>query len=314
MGPSFSIVPSKSDDSGVERNAGLLADGTQELDDGVGEHERKSVATESGNRFGEGGDGVLIVDHRAVPGLAPGGQPHPSDGLLGRLDQVQAALTAVGARHGQRKPADFTDRLGDAVEEIGPIVHQPVRPVLAAVLLVGDEREDEIARRHDARTLQLSGDHDHHADHVLHVDRAAAPDIAVFDRSGKRVHAPVGRFGRHHVEMPMDEQGATRTVGARETGEHIAPAWRTGFEVFGLIADLGQLLGDPPRALRLTLGGLGFAGVGGIESDQPADNLDHVIARLIASLEGHSHPSYHCWARGAFHGQGKPGAGGGTWD
>ena len=251
----------------------------QELHDGVGQHQRKLVAAQPGDRLGEGGYRVLVVHHRAVPRLAPGGQPHPLDALLGRLYQVEAALTAVGARHGQGKAADLADRLGDAVEKIGPVVDQPLRPVAAAVLLVGYEREHQIPRRHDAGPPQLPGDDDHHADHVLHVDRAAAPDIAVFDRAGKRVHAPFGRFGRHHVEMPMDQQGATRAVGAREPGEHIAPPGRPGFDVFRLVANLCQLLGDPLSTLGLASCGLGFAGVGGIESDQPADNLDHIIAR-----------------------------------
>jgi hypothetical protein len=88
----------------------------------------------------------------------------------------------------------------------------------------------------------------------------------------------------------MNQQGTPRAVRTRQPDEHIAAARRAGFEVFGLVADLGQLFGDPARALGLALGGLGLAGVGGIESDQPADDLDHVIARL----EGHSHNSYHC--------------------
>ena len=101
--------------------------------------------------LGDGGDGVVVVDHRAVPGAAAGGQPHPQHGLLGRLDQVEPALTAVAARHRQREPADLADRLGDAVEQVGPVVDQPVAAVLAAGLLVGEEREHQIARRDDAR-------------------------------------------------------------------------------------------------------------------------------------------------------------------
>ena len=36
--------------------------------------------------------------------------------LLGCLDQVQAALTTIRARHRQREATDFADRFGDAVE------------------------------------------------------------------------------------------------------------------------------------------------------------------------------------------------------
>ena len=81
--------------------------------------------------------------------------------------------------------------------------------------------------------LNCRADHDHHADHVLHVDRAAAPDETVLDRAGERVHAPVGRLRRHHVEMPVDQQRTAGAVRAREAGEHVAAARRARFDVFG---------------------------------------------------------------------------------
>ena len=114
------------------------------------------------------------------------------------------------------------------------------------------------------------------ADHVLHVDRAAAPDVAVLDRAGERVHAPVRRLGGHHVEVAVQQQRAAGRVGAREPGEHVAPARRARLDVFGLVPDLFQLLGHPAGALGLALGGLGLAGVGGVEPDQLADEVDHL--------------------------------------
>ncbi|CKO31802.1 Uncharacterised protein [Mycobacterium tuberculosis] len=135
------------------------------------------------------------------------------------------------------------------------------------MLLVGNEREHQIPWRHDSGLTKVAGNHNHHAHHVLHVDRATTPDVAVFDGAGKRVHTPFGRFSRHHIEMPVDQQRAARTIGARQPGEHVAAAGRTGFNVFRLVADFGELLGDPACALGLTLGGPGFATVGGIEPD-----------------------------------------------
>jgi len=63
-----------------------------------------------------------------------------------------------------------------------------------------------------------------------------------------------------------------------------------------MVADVGELVGDPLRALGLALGGLGLAGVGGVEPDQPADNLDHVIAGVVQvlGLNCHNTLSYHC--------------------
>ena len=87
-----------------------------------------------------------------------------------------------------------------------------------------------------------------------------------------------------------------------EAGEHIAAAGCTGFDVLRLIADLLELLGDPVRALGLASRGLGFAGVGGVEPDQPADNLDHIVAESGPRLgrpavKGHNPLSYHCLGR-----------------
>ena len=121
--------------------------------------------------------------------------------------------------------------------------------------------------------LEVPRDGDHHADHVLHVDRAAAPHVAVLDRAGERVHAPVGGFGGHHVEVAVDHQRAALGVGAGQPGEHVAAAGRARLDVLGLVADLFELLGHPARAFGLALGGLRFAGVGGVEPDQLADEV-----------------------------------------
>ena len=163
-----------------------------------------------------------------------GGQPHPLHRLLGGLDQVERALAALAARDRQREPADLTDRLGDAFEQVGPVVDQPFAPVLAAGLLVGHEGEHQVARRDDARSFEGAGDRDHHADHVLHVHRAATPDVAVLERTGERMHAPVRRLGGHHIEVPVQHQGAARGVGTRKPGEHVGPAGRSGLDVLGL--------------------------------------------------------------------------------
>ena len=202
----------------VEGVARLLGDGGQELLDGVGQHDRELVAAQLGDRLGDRGDGVVVVDHRPVPGAAAGGEAHPHHALLGGLDQVERALAAVAARHRQRESADLADRLGDALEQVGPVLDQPLAAVLAAGLLVGDEREHQVARRDDAGAFEVPGDRDHHADHVLHVDRAAAPHVAVLDGTGERVHAPVGGLGGHDVEVAVHQQGATRAVGAVAAG------------------------------------------------------------------------------------------------
>jgi hypothetical protein len=69
-----------------------------------------------------------------------------------------------------------------------------------------------------------------------------------------------------------------------------------------VVANFCELVGDPTGAFGLALRGLGLTGVGGIKSNQSADNLDHIVAGVAwdSGLSCHSHLSYHCqtgWAR-----------------
>ena len=181
------------------------------------------MATQLRRGLGDRGDNVVVVDQHPVSGAAARGQPHPPHGLLRRLDEVEPTFTALAARHRQREAADLADRLGHSLEQVGPVIHQPLAAVLAAGLLVGQEREHQVARWDDASAFEVPGDRDHHADHVLHVDRAAAPHVAVLEGTGERVHAPVRRLGGHHVEVPVQHQGPARGVRALQPGEDIAP-------------------------------------------------------------------------------------------
>ncbi len=147
-------------------------------------------------------------------------QPHPRHPLLGGLDQVEPALSPVAARHRQREPADLADRLGDPGEQVGPVLDEPVRAVLAAVLLVGDEGEHQVPRRDDAGPFEVAGDRDHHPDHVLHVDRAAAPHVAVrrpHRRTGARSSRPVRRAPRRGGRGSAARPGPGRTRAAGRT-------------------------------------------------------------------------------------------------
>ena len=70
MPPSLAIAPSRSGESGSNVVAGLLAHRGEELLDRFGQHQRELVAAQPGDRLGDGGDGVVVVHHRAVSGAA----------------------------------------------------------------------------------------------------------------------------------------------------------------------------------------------------------------------------------------------------
>ena len=174
----------------------------------------KPVRAEPGDGLAEPGDGVVVVHERAVAGLAAGGEPHPGQALLGGLHEVEAQVVADG----DAEAADLADRLGAALEQVGVLVDQPAGAELAAGLLVGDVGQHDVARRLDAGAGPVADQRQDHGVHVLHVDRAAAPDVAVALLAGERVDAPLGRIGGDDVEVAVHEQ--------RRAARRSAPAMR----------------------------------------------------------------------------------------
>ena len=212
-----------------------------------------------------------------MPGPALRRQPHPQQALLGGLDQVEPTFSAVATGHGDRETAHLADGLADTGEKIGPIPNQPVCPVLAATLLVGDEREHQIPGRHDGGPLEVTRDGQHHPAHVLHIDRPASPHVAIRHRTRERVNAPIGGHGGHHVEVTVNQQCPARGVGARQPDEDVAAAGSARLQVLRGVAHLAELLGNPVGALRLTLSRLQLAGVRGVEPDQRADQTHYLV-------------------------------------
>src|SRR6202042_1832103 len=250
-----------------------------------GEPDRPFVAAHPRHGLGQLGDRVVGLEHRAVPGGAPRGQPEPGDALLGRLDQVEAL-----AAEGDAEPADLADRLGDALEEAGVVVHQVAGAVRTTRLLVGQEGQDHIAGRTAALTQALADDGEDHRVHVLHVDGAAAPDAVFFvagaagagaagacgaDVARERVNLPVRRIRRDDVEVAVQEQGRPGLILAGDAGDHAGPAGR-GFQDGRLEADVGEERGDVLG--RLALAGTGIvAPVGRIDPDQVAAQAGDLV-------------------------------------
>ena len=95
------------------------------------------------------GDRLSQPRHRVVvgctiepwPAVPCGGQPQPGDALLRGLDAVEPL-----AAERQAEPADLADRLGARPRTAPVVVDQRVRALLAAGLLVGHERQHDVAR------------------------------------------------------------------------------------------------------------------------------------------------------------------------
>ncbi len=86
------------------------------------------------------------------------------------------------------------------------VLDEPVRPEHATGLLVGGEDERDGPIGDDAGSLPSAYDRQQHPVEVLHVDRAAAEEVAVDDLGGERVDLPVAGLRGHDVEVPVDQQ------------------------------------------------------------------------------------------------------------
>src|SRR5207302_3974521 len=68
----------------------------------------------------------------------------PADLLLGHLDGIEAP-----AADRLRSAAELAERVAHALEQIGVLVGEEARAEVAAVLLIAEDREDDVAARPD---------------------------------------------------------------------------------------------------------------------------------------------------------------------
>ena len=168
---------------------------------------RPLVRVDPRDRLGQADDRVLVVGDRAVPGAAVGAQPQPGDALLGGLQQVGAGRLAVAVGDGDAVAADLADRLGHARRTPRGGRRPPSgcpgrrRPPRRRRTRTPGRAAARVPVRARWRTARQ-----HHRVHVLHVDRAAAPDAPVALLPGERVDRPVGGVGRHDVEVAVHAQ------------------------------------------------------------------------------------------------------------
>jgi hypothetical protein len=155
----------------VDGDAVRLRRGVEEGPHRRDHSQRPLVAAEPGHRLGELRHGIVVVDHRAVPGGALHGQPHPLDALLGRLHRVQTQVVADG----EAEPPDLADPLRAALEQLGTVVGHPVAAENPAGLLIGREAQDDGTGGRPPRAQSVADDRQDHRVHVLHVDRTATP-------------------------------------------------------------------------------------------------------------------------------------------
>ncbi len=242
--------------------------------DGRGEADGPFVVADPGDGRGERAHRVLPVDLGAVAGPALGGQLQPAGAALARRDRVEREAVAGVEGEGP----GLADALGAALEEPGVLLGEEAGSVGGAVLLVGGVGDDDVTGRAEPFAGPAPYDGEDHRVHVLHVDGAPPPHDPVADLPGERVHAPVGGFGGHHVEVAVDEQRVGGGVGAGNPGDHVGPA--------GGALQQGRLDPGVREAFGDVLGGgalaaVAAAPVGGVDPDQLGGERHHFVERLL---------------------------------
>ena len=217
--------------------------------------------------------GVVGVAHRPVAGRAVGPQPQPGQPLLRSLDEVDPLPL-----HGGGEAADLSDPLGAALEPLRVLVGQRMRTLDAARLLVGREREGDRPLRQHTRTLPGPDDGQDRRVEVLHVDRTAAPDVAVLLLGRERVDLPVGLGGRYDVQVAVQEQpvGGVRIAPVRHDR---GPPLRRLEQLRAdpdLVEQTGDVLGSRPLPRTRVV-----AVVRGVDPDQVAADLHDLGLGLV---------------------------------
>ena len=234
----------------------------QPLDDGRGQDRR-----------------VVLAGHGAVAPRAANGDAIRGVALLGDLDGVEPA------------PGDGRGHAAALVEGAGRT--QPFRPVLgdpfraggpARLLVCGTgeqdvaaETRDRVAGRVEPGGTGLGGqepdDPDLHRDHRLHVDGAAAVDVAALDVGGERMVRPAFGRGRDDVEVrQQQERLAAAAVSAQSRVDGAATGF--GFDDLRFEPDLDEKSGDPARHAELAVGCVGRRRVDRRDPDQIAEVID----------------------------------------
>ena len=88
----------------------------------------------------------------------------------------------------------------------------------------GDRVSGRVAAGGAGGAGEAAHDLDLHRDHGLHVQRAAAPDVAVGQVAAERVVGPAVRLGRHDVEVRKEQQRVAATAVAADAGHDRAAA------------------------------------------------------------------------------------------
>ena len=122
----------------------------------------------------------------------------------------------------EREAAELAERVAHPREQLRVLLDEEARAEVAAGLLVREHDEHEIAGELGALPLRTHEGADEHRDAGLHVECAAAPEIAVLEPALERRVDPVLACGRDDVDVPLKQE--RRRVAAGEAADEVRPA------------------------------------------------------------------------------------------
>ena len=225
-------------------------------------------------------DRVVGVHAAAVAGAAARAEPDPDQSLLAHLQQVRPAIADR-----DRVAADLADRLGRAGEPLRAVRDDELGALDPAVLLVGEEHQDEVALGEVAGSQDVGDGGEDHGVHVLHVHGTPAPQHPVADLAGERIDRPVRRHRGHDVEVAVQHEGGLAGVAAADTRHHVRAA-RDRLVVLGLQAQRLEVRADVLGGLALAFGPSATP-VRGVEADQILRDADDF--GQVGTGRGHAH-------------------------
>src|SRR5437016_2102813 len=145
-------------------------------------------------------DGIVRRRARPVAGGAVHGEVQPERRLL-RGPHAVVLDPSVGI--GPNRTAFGEEELG-VLHHLRVVLHEPARANAAADLFVRRREEDYVAPERHAGALQREQAQELRDRLALHVQRAAAPEVAVLHGPAERVDFPV--FGAREHDVPAVEQ------------------------------------------------------------------------------------------------------------
>ncbi len=248
------------------------------VDEGVRDRGGEPAA-DARDQLAQVGDRVVTQRrHAAVAGLAHGGDPGGVRALLADPDADE------GAAVGELEPLAAALVDAHVRPDVGTGTQQPVHPDLRhAVLLVGDGQEPQVPARPPARADQLLEGDRARGHLALHVQRAAAPQVAVVGEYAlERRVGPVPDVDRHHVRVADERQAGRRTALAPGHPGHQVRPVLVAFAGHQLALDPGvaevldEVLGD-----QRLVAGVHAERVAGVQADQVTGELDDLGVQRI---------------------------------